>query len=256
MTYGDRVFSRARSRARQLRVLMLLAGMVGTAMSCTAQGAVVDTSAYNHPIRVACVGASTTYGATITDIARASFPAQLGALLGAAWDVRNFGVNSAGVIRKGELPYATTDAFRKALAFMPDVVIFNLGVNDTKPRNWRDRGDFLKDYRALAGAFAALASHPKLYMCREIPVFQDRWGIRAKVVTREMYPLKQKLARQLHMPLIDLYTPLKPHPELFTDGIHPDSAGAALMARAVAGALTGKNFFSGPPSSGIAGPKP
>lgn len=218
------------------RILLFVFFWPASCSFCFAQGVITRTT-YHHPIRVACVGASTTYGAGIANISRDAFPAQLGRILGKNWDVRNFGVNSTGVLLKGDLPYRTTAACRAALAFQPDVVILNLGVNDTKPENWKYKNAFLTDYRNLIQAFRDLPSHPKIYLCREIPVFHDRWGIRAAIVNKALYPLKQKLIRTEHLALIDLYTPLKHHPELFIDGIHPDSAGAALMAVSVAQAL-------------------
>ncbi|MDQ3813038.1 MAG: hypothetical protein M3347_03705, partial [Armatimonadota bacterium] len=45
--------------------------------------------------RVASVGDSITYGSGIQDREHNSYPAQLGAMLGEKWEVRNFGVSGA-----------------------------------------------------------------------------------------------------------------------------------------------------------------
>lgn len=197
---------------------------------------------YDHVIRVACVGASTTYGANIDNQPLNSFPAQLARMLGDKWEVRNFGVNSTGILKKGDFPYWNTAAFKAAQAFAPDVVVLMLGVNDVKPQNWRYKADFMDNYKEMIGIFRRLPSHPKVYLCREIPVFGDHWGIRARVVKEELYPMKKKLAKQQHLPLIDLYTPLVNDPEMFTDGVHPDARGAGVMAQTVARALTAKDL--------------
>src|SRR5688572_13260471 len=88
------------------------------------------------PIRVACVGDSITYGYGIKDRERDSYPAQLGALLGSKWDVRNFGVNGATALKKGTRPYSGLQAYQDALAFEPDIVVIKLGTNDTNAKSW------------------------------------------------------------------------------------------------------------------------
>ncbi|UAY50848.1 GDSL-type esterase/lipase family protein [Ferruginibacter albus] len=205
-----------------------------------AQSKVVDTLVYNHTIRIACIGASTTYGGNIENREVNSFPAQLGKMLGSKWDVKNFGVDASGIIKKGSLPYWNTQAFKDAQAFLPNIVIFNIGVNDVQPQNWQYKDEFLSDYIEMITIFQNLSSHPKIYLCREIPVFQDKWGIRASVVNKELDPMKKKLAHQLKIPMIDLYKPLKQHSDLFPDGIHPNAAGATIMAKTIFKALTGK----------------
>ena len=200
----------------------------------------IDTANYDHVIRVACIGASTTYGGNIENREVNSYPAQLGRMLGNKWDVQNFGVDGAGILKKGSTPYWNTDAFKSAQAFLPDVVILNIGVNDTQPQNWQYKADFFSDYTEMINIFQNLSSHPKIYLCREVPVFQDRWGIRASVVNKELDPMKRKLAREKKLPMIDLYKPLRKHSDLFADGVHPNAVGAGIMAATVFNVLTGK----------------
>ncbi|MFT3680141.1 MAG: GDSL-type esterase/lipase family protein [Ferruginibacter sp.] len=208
---------------------------------CTvAQKHAIDTGKYDHVIRVACIGASTTWGGNIEKQEINSYPAQLGTMLGQKWEVKNFGVDAAGIIKKGSLPYWNTTAFKDAQSFLPDVVIFNIGVNDTQPQNWQYKSDLIPDYEEMIIVFQNLSSHPIIYICREIPVFEDRWGIKAETVNKELDPMKRKIAKKKSLPVIDLYEPLKKHPEFFSDGIHPDAAGARIMALTVAKVLTGK----------------
>lgn len=209
---------------------------------CNAQNIIINTADYSHPVKVACVGASTVYGANIDNQPLNSFPAQLGRMLGNNWDVRNFGVNSTGILKKGDFPYWNTAAFKAAQAFNPDVVILMLGVNDVKPQNWKYKADFFSNYKEMIGIFRSLPSHPKIYLCREIPVFQDHWGITAKVVNSELDPMKKKLAKEVRLPIIDLYTPMINDSIMFGDGVHPDAEGAGIMARIVAKTLTGKDL--------------
>lgn len=229
--------------AEKLRsILVILAVMQLGAMASLFGQSNSATPLVGPSIRVACVGASTTYGATLENISRDSYPAQLQVLLGPGWVVQNFGVNGAGVLERGDIPYRKTDTYREALKFLPDIVILNIGVNDSKPSIWQYKEDFVRDFQRLINDFRGLPSHPKVYICREIPVFQQRWGIRAKVVLKELYPLKKKIARRDGLPMLDLYTPLLGKPALFTDGIHPNKEGTAIMAKTVASVLKGTNY--------------
>ena len=48
--------------------------------------------------RVACIGASITYGATIPEREKYAYPAQLGALLGVGYEVFNYGVSGCTML--------------------------------------------------------------------------------------------------------------------------------------------------------------
>lgn len=182
------------------------------------------------PIRIACVGNSITFGAGIENRDRFAYPAQLGSLLGPAADVRNFGFSGRTLLRRGDYPYWNEHAFSDAMAFEPSIVIIKLGTNDSKPQNWKYADDFIRDYQALIDTFSTLPSHPGIFVCDPVPVFQDRWGIRDSVVRDGIIPRITTIGRNRHVRIIDLYRPLKPHGDLFPDGVHPDAAGANLMA--------------------------
>src|ERR1700743_2827645 len=83
-------------------------------------------------IIVACIGDSITYGARLHDRDKESYPAQLQVLLGNKYVVNNYGVNSATLLRKGNVPYWKTKEYQSALNSTPDIVFIKLGTNDTK----------------------------------------------------------------------------------------------------------------------------
>ena len=85
--------------------------------------------------RVACVGDSITYGAGVAGRESNSYPAVLGKLLGDKYEVKNFGVSGATLLKKGDNPYWRQGAFKKATDFKPNIVVIKLGTNDTKPQN-------------------------------------------------------------------------------------------------------------------------
>src|SRR5690606_25963367 len=82
------------------------------------------------PIKIACVGNSITYGSGIVDREHNAYPAQLRAMLGEGYEVRNFGVGGATLLNKGDKPYRKTEAYADALRFKPDIVFIKLGTND------------------------------------------------------------------------------------------------------------------------------
>jgi lysophospholipase L1-like esterase len=186
------------------------------------------------PIRVACVGDSITYGAAIQDRENNSYPVVLGRLLGDGYNVKNFGVNGATLLKKGDKPYWKESAFAAAQKFQPQLVIIKLGSNDSKPQNWKYKNEFTKDLIDLVRTFDQLRSKPQVWICKPAPVAMDRWGITEVVVKQEVIPAVVAAARRSKgVELIDIYTVLAPHPEMFPDGVHPNAAGAKLMAAEV-----------------------
>ncbi len=54
--------------------------------------------------KIACVGDSITFGSGIPNREKLSYPAQLSALLGDDYEVRNFGVSGATMLENGDKP--------------------------------------------------------------------------------------------------------------------------------------------------------
>jgi lysophospholipase L1-like esterase len=185
-------------------------------------------------VRVACVGDSITYGAGIPDREHNSYPAQLQNLLGDGYQVRNFGVSGATLLKRGDKPYWKEKAFDEAKAFNPNIVIIKLGTNDSKPQNWRHKDEFLADAKDLVAALQALDSKPKVYVCRPVPAFPGNFGIRDQVIHEEIVPLLDKAAKAKDAKEIDLYKALSGHADLFPDKVHPNAEGAKLMAETIA----------------------
>jgi lysophospholipase L1-like esterase len=188
-------------------------------------------------LKVACVGNSITYGMGIPDRNK-TYPAVLGEMLGSRAIVRNFGVSARTLLRKGDRPYWKEQALKDALGFFPNVVVIKLGTNDTKPMNWKYRDEFQADLTALADTFLNLPSHPKVFLCLPAPGDRPAWGISDTTTRKEVIPIIQRVAAAKGLPVIDLYTPLNHKPELFqADNVHPNAAGAAIIAAEVFKAL-------------------
>lgn len=206
----------------------------------------IRTEDYSGPIRVACVGDSITAGAGTSNNALFSYPAQLQRMLGDKWDVRNFGVSGRTLLNAGDYPYQAEDAFKTALSFQPNVVVIMLGTNDTKPQNWAFKANFAADYLSLIRKFRNIASVPRIFLCLPIPCFgEGNYGINEAGIDEEL-PLIRKLAVAQQLDAIDMHTPFAGQDALLPDRVHPNNEGAALMARTVYKALTGREYV-GPP---------
>lgn len=223
-----------------LTSLALVLGACGGATETGGSGGPVRVADYTETIRVACVGDSITFGATIEDYRERAYPPVLGGLLGEQWVVRNFGVSAATMLRQGDWPYRDQEAFREVTAWDPHVVVIKLGTNDSKPQNW-DAEAFEADYAAMIAHFSGLPAQPRILLCLPVPAFEDRWGITEAVIAGEVIPVIRRLAAAHDLPLLDLHAALAGRPELFPDGIHPDAEGARLIAESVKRALTGEN---------------
>jgi lysophospholipase L1-like esterase/pimeloyl-ACP methyl ester carboxylesterase len=184
-------------------------------------------------IRVACIGDSITYGAFIENREVNSFPAQLGAMLGESYEVKNFGRSGATLLSKGDLPYRDTEEYKQALAFNPDVVFIKLGTNDAKSQNSLYLADeFVKDYKLLIESYKNLAAAPRIILLVPVPVFtKDTFGIVSSVVTENIIPMVRQIAYETNCEIINLYNLFSESPELFPDKIHPNAEGAQVIAQ-------------------------
>ena len=201
---------------------------------------VINPEDYNEKIRIACVGDSITYGAGIKDRQNFNYPLVLGKSLGEKFDVRNFGVSGATMLKNGDYSYWERPAFKQATDFNPHVVVIKLGTNDTKPQNWKYSEEYVLDYEAMIDHFSSLPAKPKIWLCSPAPVYQTRWGISEEIVVGGVIPKVRDLATRKGLPIIDIYSVLSNKPEMFPDKIHPNASGAKEMADAVMSAILNK----------------
>ena len=195
---------------------------------------------YQGIIRIACVGDSITFGAGVENRENNCYPVVLGKLLGSRFAVGNFGVSGATLLKKGDLSYWNTRQFDQLTGLAPQVIILALGTNDSKPQNWKYNAEFADDLRAMLDHFADLPSKPKIWICLPPPVYETKWGINEAIVSGEIIPRIRQVAREKNVPTIDLHQALNDRPEYFPDQIHPNAAGAGMMAMTVFTALKGR----------------
>jgi sialate O-acetylesterase len=198
--------------------------------------------AQNANKKIACIGNSVTFGLTHKNPQLTSYPSQLQILLGANYEVRNFGVSGTTLLKKGHNPYYKTAAFTSMLSFAPDIAIIHLGLNDTDPRDWPNYGDkFSADYSWLIDTIRKANPSAKIFICRLSPIFNDH--PRFISGTRDWFWQIQELIPQIATAnktgLIDLHTPLYSRPDLLPDALHPNEEGAAILAKTVYQKITG-----------------
>jgi acyl-CoA thioesterase-1 len=180
--------------------------------------------------KIAAIGASTTMGSGAPS--GQSYPDQLQRLLGAGYQVRNFGKSGAGALRQGNPTYWNSTEQRAAAAFAPDIVINWLGGADSKAASWdAHKAEFLGDYKAMIKYFQDLPSRPKIISMMSVARYNDA-GVRKDVLEREVNPLQRQGAMEMGSRFIDTKSLLNDRAEYFTDGVHLTQAGYAVVAKA------------------------
>jgi lysophospholipase L1-like esterase len=188
-------------------------------------------------IKVACIGDSITQGSGVDNPTVNAYPIVLGRLLGTNYETRNFGVSGRTLLRKGDYPYWNETAFRNATNCAPNLVTIKLGTNDSKPQNWVYKDQFGRDLGDMIDVFANLPSRPRVFVCLPVPAYGVGFNINPDIIKNEIIPIIKQVAKQKGATTVDLYTPLSGRPDLFPDLIHPNAAGAAIIASTLQGAL-------------------
>ena len=186
-------------------------------------------------IRVACIGDSITWGFTLLNPWKQSYPALLQEKLGEGYEVRNFGYNDASARFDADTPYVKKRVYRESLAWNPDIVLLMLGTNDTKTRNW-DPDIFRRDYRKIVESYRDLPSHPRVILIAPIRIFlilgKPLLGVHPETMEEGVRPAIREIASETGLQLVDLQ-------DLFTDnqycrdGVHPQRTGARMLAEAI-----------------------
>lgn len=186
-------------------------------------------------VKVACVGDSITDGDGLQDRKTEAYPAILSTILGIDYEVINFGKSGATLLKSGDWPYWVKPAFKEAMDFNPDIVIIQLGSNDSKPQNIPSfPGEYVNDLRAMVDSFQSLPSNPQIYLCKPIPSFANRFHINDTVLCSEAIPAIDQVAFEKKCKVIDLHAAFIYKPQFFPDGVHPDKTGAIEIAACVA----------------------
>jgi lysophospholipase L1-like esterase len=206
----------------------------------------IDESSYTGTIRVACIGDSITAGVGASSD-KHFYPYVLGTLLGPKYEVRNFGVSATTLLSHGDLPYIAQGAWKAAKEFLPQVVTIKLGTNDSKANgNYAKVGEMPADLTEMVTQLQALPSKPRVFLCLPCYIIPPgNYSIDEGRMLAGIIPAITKVAKAMHLTIIDLHTPTKAaaekDPHLIPDRVHPGDAGYVIIADTIYTSLTGKS---------------
>ena len=200
----------------------------------------VDAEARERICQVYCLGDSITYGSGLSKEERpaACYPARLEQLLGARYAVINYGVPGATLLDTPEKSYRSTGYLELTEAQSPDLLILMLGTNDSRAAYWNEV-EYKKQCIALIKELQEISSRPYVYVMAPPEAFplengEIIYGIDNGVIQGTVREAVRAAAEETGAGFIDLYAVTENHPEYFTDGVHPNETGYALLAETVA----------------------
>lgn len=237
-------------------VIYIVGMMFGKVFRATAVAAIFTGLACtaSAQTRVACVGNSITAGYGLGW--QEDYPFRLQEMLGNSYSVQNFGVSGmtfAGeTIKSGtnNSSYWKTDNFKAALSFNPDIVVIELGTNDSKffsnncigtdgqPQyNYNygqyDKENLYKDYEALIDTFAHLPTSPRIIATLQPYSNNCGWGIMDTAIVNQINPIIQEVATRKGVEIIDLHAEFNTPAWFLPDSVHPNATGAKELARII-----------------------
>lgn len=214
-------------------VIVIVAGI--------ALGALILSMGYPTPLvsgngekKIVCVGDSITYGQGVIGSRKTdSYPAVLAELTGHT--VVNYGLSSRTLLSTGNFPYTSEKFFSASHEEQADVYIIMLGSNDSKPQYW-SKEMFAEEYREFIRSYSQMPGEPKVYVMIPPRVYleQDGGNCDDATIGGELTEAVNRVAFELGVEVIDLYTLTTDHPEWFPDGLHPNAVGNRAIAEEIA----------------------
>ena len=200
---------------------------------------------------VACVGNSITEGYGIWG--DKTYPDHLQEMLGNDYKVTNFGKSSmtfAGETIKGgenNATYWKTEQFKAALSSSPNIVVIELGTNDSKYFMANDdaqgiynylygqceKSQLYSDYEALIDTFAHLESAPEIFATLQPYSNNVGWAIMDTAIVSQINPIIKETAFKKGVNIIDLHTLFQTPAWFLDDSVHPNVTGAQELAKIV-----------------------
>ena len=77
-------------------------------------------------------------------------------------------------MRNSPYTYWKEDYFKQSHDWLPNVVIIELGANDSRSETWSVyEKDFVSDYKNLIATYTDLPSEPIVFICTPCPVYEN-----------------------------------------------------------------------------------
>ena len=225
--------------------------MFGKKIIGRAAGATLAFAATAFATNVACVGNSITEGYGIWGDKK--YPDHLQEMLGDSYTVTNFGVSSmtfaGATIKAGDnsASYWKTEKFKVALNSSPDIVVIELGTNDSKFFMANDdtqgiynynygqceKSQLYTDYEALIDTFAHLPTNPEIFATLQPYSNNLEWAIMDTAIVNQINPIIKETAIKKGVNIIDLHTLFKTPEWFLSDSVHPNAQGAQELAKII-----------------------
>lgn len=193
-----------------------------------------------QPIRtVAIIGDQITMGEKLKNPETQGFPAKLATLLGERYILKTFAVEDATILRKGNRPIIKDTTIYDAIRyFEPDIVVINLGTNDTKIRNWWRYGDnFTADYESFIDTLVQLTDSSRIMVCRPTRIFDNYKTINDSCMQAGVLPAIDSVVVWKRVEVIDLHGITQHRGDLFTKGVYPKPLANRIIAELIADAI-------------------
>jgi acyl-CoA thioesterase I len=212
-------------KTKRITAVMVAILILGLSIIVVFSQNLASTSSDSKLVRVACLGDS------ITELT--GYPEDLQRLMGNTSVVCNFGFSGSTVIFNSSEPYIFEHEFKNAKAFGPTTVIIMLGTNDAHADVYSSINDFIPNYEMMIRSIQKINSKPQIFIVEPPPIFNNTLGVSIDSYVQGIIPRIQEVANQTGLPIINVYTPLLNHPEYFSDGLHPNSDGAKVIANII-----------------------
>ncbi len=195
------------------------------------KAAAAAAAVVKHKQRVVFVGDSIT---APSDGYTAKTAAQFS---GTDYSFMNAGQSGYCLSPAADSPYTSLSNYKNSQLFLPNIVFIMLGTNDSKPRNWTERGvsaRFEQDLKDMVNAYRALDSKPTVVIATSPTVYMNKG--RVDTIDNDTVDLivaiQKKVAAELDCPLLDINAVTKNQDTWFNDndGVHPNQTGHAGMA--------------------------
>ena len=195
-------------------------------------------------VRVACVGDSITAGWKLKEAEK--YVTKLGGLLGAEYDVQNFGHSAYSMLKIADKSYWDSPMFQAAKDFGPSIVTIMLGTNDAHPDYWPQyESQYVDDYLDMIAVFQALPSNPRVIVLG-LPYLKPGGRYDGVVALNALLPGVAADAGVDYVEIWDvqLSSGLSEQ-QLMKDPIHPSAASHTIIAETVFPVVAGSDSFCG-----------
>ena len=188
--------------------------------------------------KIACIGDSITFGhGVVLNRDEQAWTYVMGKMLGNEFQVLNYGISGATALLESKRPFKEHDFIDTATTVEPELYLFMLGTNDSKPENWVAE-NFPRDYNAMIDRIQKGSPDAKIVLMTPASAFPDPRKKNGKVsynidkdrIAQEIVPIVERIAHERELPIIDIHAFTDGHPDWFDDGIHPNEEGNLRMA--------------------------